>query len=178
MNTIFHLNTIHGAKFLGKFETKSSNDVDDNLVSPESKIFSNFTVIFSGFEYYATWNETFPELLLSGIGHLQIHLPEGQHKVKDWTIQLRYPHEMIDVESYQEKVIEMDCGGQGCPSQHYHVVPHFWDETKLNLGFELASKWAYDYIEIYPEIGDGPVPCVDWCENGEIPEYRGIGHTE
>ena len=131
---------------------------------------------FRGFEYYATWNETFPTLLLAGIGHLQIHLPEGQHKVKDWTIQLRYPHEMIDVESYQEKIVEMDCGGQGCPSQHYPVVPHFWDETKLNLGFELASKWDYDYIEIYPEIGDGPVPCVDWCENGEIPEYRGNCH--
>ena len=95
--------------------------------------------------------------------------------MQDWTIQLRYPHEMIDVECYTEKVTEMDCNGQGCPNQHYHITPHFWDETKLNLGFELASKWDYDYIDIYPEEGDGPVPCIDWCENGQIPEYRGNG---
>ena len=115
---------------------------------------------------------------MAGIGHLQVHLPEGQHRVKDWTIQLRYPHEMIDVECYTDKVTEQDCGGQGCPNQHYWVTPHFWDSTQINLGFELASKWDILYNETYPEEGDGPVPCIDWCEDGVVPEYRGPGQQK
>ena len=49
---------------------------------------------------------------MQGVGPLEIPLEEG-YRAKDWTIQLRWPHEMIEVECFSDKVTTMDCGGTG-----------------------------------------------------------------
>ena len=70
------------------------------------------TIFLSGFDYWASWNETFPELEMAGVGPLEIPLEEG-YRAKDWTIQLRWPHEMVEVQCFSDKVTTMDCGGAG-----------------------------------------------------------------
>ena len=68
--------------------------------------------ILSGFDYWASWNSTFPEVAMQGVGPLEIPLEEG-YRAKDWTIQLRWPHEMVVVECFSDKITTMDCGGAG-----------------------------------------------------------------
>ena len=97
--------------------------------------------VFSGFDYWASWNSTFPAPAMQGVGPLEIPLEEG-YRAKDWTIQLRWPHEMIEVECFSDKVTTMDCGGAG---EYYSVFFHldftpippfklfFKDVSSLNL---------------------------------------------
>ena len=68
--------------------------------------------ILSGFDYWASWNSTFPELAMQGVGPLEIPLEED-YRAKDWTIQLRWPHEMVTVDCFSDKITTMDCGGAG-----------------------------------------------------------------
>ena len=49
---------------------------------------------------------------MQGVGPLEIPLEEG-YRAKDWTIQLRWPHEMITVDCFSDKLTTMDCGGAG-----------------------------------------------------------------
>ena len=79
-----------------------------------STIFTKYPLypFFSGFDYWASWNETFPALEMAGVGPLEIPLEEG-YRAKDWTIQLRWPHEMVDVQCFTDKIVTMDCGGAG-----------------------------------------------------------------
>ena len=49
---------------------------------------------------------------MAGVGPLEIPLEED-YRAKDWTIQLRWPVSMNDVECFSDKIVEMDCGGKG-----------------------------------------------------------------
>ena len=49
---------------------------------------------------------------MAGVGPLEIPLEE-EYRAKDWTIQLRWPVSMNDVECFSDKIVEMDCGGKG-----------------------------------------------------------------
>ena len=132
---------------------------------------------------------------MSGVGPLEIPLEEG-YRAKDWTIQLRWPHEMVDVQCFSDKVTTMDCGGAGeyfnrkiwlrnlnenlgClfPESHHHITPHFWDANVGTLGVQLMPKWPMAYAEIWPELS-GPIPCIDWCDDGKKPEYPGPCTTQ
>ena len=66
----------------------------------------------SGFAYFASWNSTFPQVEMAGVGPLEIPLEED-YRAKDWTIQLRWPVSMNDVECFSDKIVEKDCGGTG-----------------------------------------------------------------
>ena len=68
--------------------------------------------VISGFAYFASWNSTFPTLEMAGVGPLEIPLEEG-HRAKDWTIQLRWPVSMNNVDCFSDKIVEKDCGGTG-----------------------------------------------------------------
>merc|ERR1712046_406259 len=104
---------------------------------------------------------------MSGVGPLEIPLEEG-HRAKDWTIQLRWPHEMIEVQCFSDKVTTMDCGGaEDCPMEsHHHITPHFWDANLEELGIQLMPKWPIEMADDYPELS-GPIPCIDWCDDGK-----------
>ena len=47
------------------------------------------------------------------------------------------------------------------------MTAHFYDDT-THLSREITSQWAYG-----TGFDDGPIPCIDWCDNGAIPEYPG-----
>ena len=49
---------------------------------------------------------------MAGVGPLEIPLEEG-HRAKDWTIQLRWPVSMNNVDCFSDKIVEKDCGGTG-----------------------------------------------------------------
>lgn len=49
---------------------------------------------------------------MAGVGPLEIPLEED-YRAKDWTIQLRWPVSMNDVECFSDKIVEKDCGGKG-----------------------------------------------------------------
>ena len=38
-------------------------------------------------------------------------------------------------------------------------------------------KWPMAYAEIWPELS-GPIPCIDWCDDGKKPEYPGPCTTQ
>lgn len=38
-------------------------------------------------------------------------------------------------------------------------------------------SWPIELADDYPELS-GPIPCIDWCDNGKIPEYRGPCTTQ
>ena len=73
----------------------------------------------SGFAYFPgqVWNETFPPPIhMSGVGHLEIPLPDG-YQAKNWKIQLRWPHPMDKVTCFTDTVTEADCDGEGLDSK-------------------------------------------------------------
>ena len=69
--------------------------------------------MLSGFAYSSIWNETWPPPIhMSGVGHLEIPLPEG-YQAKNWKIQLRWPHPMKSVTCFTDTVKASDCDGAG-----------------------------------------------------------------
>ena len=81
----------------------------------------------------------------------------------------------MDLKCWVNSAKEKDCGGdptnslngETCKKQHYHMTAHFYDDT-THLSREITSQWAYG-----TGFDDGPIPCIDWCDNGAIPEYPG-----
>ena len=142
-------------------------------------------ILLSGFDYFDTWEIIFPPPpgKSAGIGHLEIPLPKG-YRAKDWTIQLRWPMEMHEVVCYTDTVTDMGCygdlsaglDGQTCTLQHFHVTPHFWDANVIKLGIELQATW-YRNETFQPSL-DGPIPCVDWCDDGAKIKIKSKAYTE
>ena len=108
---------------------------------------------------------------------MTIALPEG-YTTNKWTIQFRWPLELNAMECFTNSLVEQDCGGdptnsvdgETCVNQHYHLTPHFYD------GKESGSiqRMIYSHWPVGTQFDpDGPIPCVDWCDNGEVPEYPG-----
>ena len=133
--------------------------------------------LISGFKYSKTEDTTWPPPShLSGTGNVTIPLAEG-YKARQWTIQLRWPLELMDLRCWENSAKEKDCGGdptnslngETCSKQHYHMTAHFYDDT-THLSREITTHWPYG-----TEWGleNGPIPCIDWCSNGVIPEYPG-----
>ena len=83
----------------------------------------------------------------------------------------------MDLRCWENSAKEKDCGGdptnslagETCSNQHYHLTAHFYDDT-TNLSREITAHWPHS-----TEWGheNGPIPCIDWCDNGVIPEYPG-----
>ena len=70
-----------------------------------------------------------------------------------------------------------DCDGAGCTKVHYHITPHFWDANVDQLGIEMMPTWnGDDYTPA--AFNDGPIPCVDWCDDGKVPEWPGPCTTQ
>ena len=61
---------------------------------------------------------------------------------------------------------------------HHYIEPHFWDANVLNLRLEIMPKWLMEYQELYEGSFAGPVPCVDWCDDGGVLEYPGPCTTQ
>ena len=114
-----------------------------------STIFTKYPLypFFSGFDYWASWNSTFPELAMQGVGPLEIPLEEG-YRAKDWTIQLRWPHEMINIDCFSDKVTTMDCGGAGEFYSSFH--PDFTPFPPFNIFSKDVS--SLNHIIILPHI--------------------------
>lgn len=132
----------------------------------------------SGFQYNNTWETPFPlPGHWSGSGNVTINLPED-YKARQWTIQLRWPTELLDLKCWANSAKEQDCGGDPsnsldgatCEKQHYHLTAHFWDDT-TKLTREIIIQWPFGTD--WDLAGSGPIPCIDWCDNGAIPEYPG-----
>ena len=132
----------------------------------------------SGFHYNTTWETPFPPPSHhGGAGNVTIQLPEG-YIPKQWTIQLRWPLELMDLKCWANSAKEQNCGGDPtdsvdgvtCKKQHYHMTAHFWDDFDDELTREITIQWPFgtewDFVE-------GPIPCVDWCDYGVVPEYPG-----
>ena len=66
---------------------------------------------------------------------------------------------------------------KGCAGKHHHITPHFWDANVGTLGVQLMPSWPIELADDYPELS-GPIPCIDWCDNGKTPEYRGPCTTQ
>ena len=78
-------------------------------------LIGHFNKHLSGFAYFPgqVWNETWPPPIhMSGVGHLEIPLPQG-YQAKNWKIQLRWPHPMKSVTCFTDTVKEADCDGEG-----------------------------------------------------------------
>ena len=68
---------------------------------------------------------------MAGVGPLEIPLEED-YRAKDWTIQLRWPVSMNDVECFSDKIVEQDCGGKG------------WiQNTAIDIEQEIRSLFFY-----------------------------------
>ena len=137
----------------------------------------------SGFHYNTTWETPFPQPAHhGGAGNVTIPLPEG-YIPKQWTIQLRWPLELMDLKCWANTAKEQNCGGDPtdsvdgvtCKKQHYHMTAHFWDDFDDELTREITIKWPFgtewDFVE-------GPIPCVDWCDYGVVPEYPGLFYLD
>ena len=140
------------------------------------KIAENGNLI-SGFKYAKIENTEWPPPShLSGTGNVTIPLAEG-YKAKQWTIQLRWPLELMDLRCWENSAREKDCdgdptnslNGETCLKQHYHLTAHFYDTT-THLSREITAHWP---LGTEWELENGPIPCIDWCDNGDIPEYPG-----
>ena len=66
---------------------------------------------------------------------------------------------------------------KGCVGRHHHVTPHFWDANVGTLGVQLMPSWPIEMANDFPELS-GPIPCIDWCDDGKVPEYRGPCTTQ
>ena len=145
-------------------------------------IIRNLNMISSGFWYNTTKYETFPYPHNAGTGNVTIALPEG-YRANGWTIQLRWPMQMEAVICWVDTIEEQTCGGDptnsidgvSCKGQHYHIKPFFWDANEFNLTREINPQWlnTAEYT-----LDNPPVPCIDWCDEGKIPEYRGPCTTQ
>ena len=73
---------------------------------------------------------------MAGVGPLEIPLEED-YRAKDWTIQLRWPVSMNDVECFSDKIVEMDCGGKGRILKIKTIPERFRLNSKIGslLGF-------------------------------------------
>ena len=135
----------------------------------------NLSLNCSGFGYWSVWNDTEPGTY-AGVGHLEIPLPPG-YRAKDWTVQLRWPLELEKIQCFTDAIRMKDCDGAGCTNVHYHITPHFWDANVDQLGIEMMPTWnGADYTPA--AYNDGPIPCVDWCDDGKVPEWRGPCTTQ
>merc|ERR1712131_184277 len=133
--------------------------------------FDEFGNLTSGFGYWSVWNDTEPGTY-AGVAHLEIPLPPG-YRSKDWTVQLRRPLELEKIQCFTDAIRMKDCDG-ACEGTkiHYHITPHFWDANVDKLGIEMMPTW--NGVDYTPEAyNDGPIPCVDWCDDGKVPEWRG-----
>ena len=121
--------------------------------------------------YWSVWNDTAPGTY-AGVSHIEIPLPDG-YTAKDWTVQLRWPFELEKIQCFSAAMRMKDCDGAGCTKMHYHITPHFWDAIKDDqILVEMMPSWHEDdYLP--QEFNDGPLACIDWCDNGEVPEWRG-----
>jgi len=82
------------------------------------------------------------------------------------------------MECFENSLRQQDCGGdptngvdgETCKNQHYHLTPHFYDQNESGS----IERMVYAHWESGTEFDpDGPIPCVDWCDGGEVPEYPG-----
>ena len=157
--------------FIRKFFEKSRTHRDGRL---RKSVISKTKL--SGFAYSNLWEAEFPPHW-TGTGNVTIALPEG-YTTKKWTIQFRWPLQLRGMECFEDTLRQQDCGGdptnsvdgQTCKNQHYHLTPHFYDQFETGE----ISRLVYSHWESGTEFDpDGPIPCIDWCDEGEVPEYPG-----
>ena len=112
------------------------------------------------------WNETFPPPdHMSGMGALQIPLPEG-YQAKNWKVQLRWPHEMMNVICFTDTVTEGDCGGEGQGSSDAFRME---SEGIDSDGQENPGKDAKEFIISSNHISGMRMFCnfaLKLCQNG------------
>jgi len=85
--------------------------------------------------------------------------------------------ELEKIQCFTDAIRMKDCDGAGCTNVHYHITPHFWDANVDQLGIEMMPTWnGIDYTPA--SYNDGPIPCVDWCDDGKVPEWRGPCTTQ
>ena len=83
----------------------------------------------------------------------------------------------MDLRCWENSAKEKDCGGdptnslngETCSKQHYQLAAHFYDATTI-LSREITAHWP---LGTEWGLENGPIPCIDWCDNGDIPEYPG-----